>query len=222
MSSSAEGVVVPSQNAIPPPQYSAPSALSSFFHPPSFDDVMRQSDFDDPGRLPTYQSRQLGRYHPYWPFRPPSPHRDDITRYFNTVYDEEYVPLDVPPRVASTLPIASFPPVRVAPCTPALVPVVPRETQRPVSFLALPPPRTLQMTWSADVALEDEHRRRIYRLRAVMLQFLMAVRRAIELSTVEEPAVDAEMAALVALFDRTVENEEEDDDPTVATNVDAA
>ncbi|RDB29248.1 hypothetical protein Hypma_015294 [Hypsizygus marmoreus] len=217
MSSSTEGLVVPSQNAVPvfdpPPKYSAPSALTSFFHPPSFDDVMRQSDFDDPGRLPTYQSRQLERYHPYWKYRPPSPSRNDITRYFNTIYDEEYIPLDVPPRVEPTVP-PPFPAITAVPLAPAFVPIVSRETQSgPIAFPALPQPRPVQMTWNHEGGTEDEHRRRIYRLRAVMIQFLMAVRRAIEMSAVEEPVVDAELAALMTLFDRSVGDEREDSEP---------
>jgi hypothetical protein len=51
----------------------------SVFQLPTFEQVMGVYEYEDSLRLPTYQARQLGRYHPYQRFhRHPSP---EIDRY---------------------------------------------------------------------------------------------------------------------------------------------
>lgn len=107
-----------------PPQYTEATRLH--FRIPSYEEVMSLYEFEDSLRLPTYQSRQLGRYHPYWRFRPtPSPQLDE-TRYYvgaspapnmrllstlpiqNTIFDDEYEPLDIPPFVPPTALVCMF------------------------------------------------------------------------------------------------------------------
>ncbi|KAG5650678.1 hypothetical protein H0H81_011398 [Sphagnurus paluster] len=65
-------------------------------HLPSFDQVMTLYEYEDSIRLPTYQTRPLRRYHPYWRVRPVTHVCDEITRYHNTVFDESYELLEVP------------------------------------------------------------------------------------------------------------------------------
>jgi len=55
-----------------PPQYPGFNVLDECtqhrppaFQIPTFDEVMALYEFEDSLRLPTYQARQLGRYHPY-------------------------------------------------------------------------------------------------------------------------------------------------------------
>ncbi|KAG5650679.1 hypothetical protein H0H81_011399 [Sphagnurus paluster] len=64
--------------------------------PPSFEEVMALYAYEDTIRLPTYQTRSLRRYHPYWQVRPVGVVYDGITRYYNTIFDESYEALEVP------------------------------------------------------------------------------------------------------------------------------
>ncbi|KAG5639353.1 hypothetical protein H0H81_003497 [Sphagnurus paluster] len=56
----------------PPPRYPGTDVdvstgnLLNQFHLPSFHDVMALYEYEDSIRLPTYQTRPLRRYHPYW------------------------------------------------------------------------------------------------------------------------------------------------------------
>lgn len=86
---------------------------------PTFQEVMLTYEYEDSMRLPSYQGRQLGRYHPYLRRSPPRLEGpSSMTRYMvhlsfspplnvcfpsdlkslpqNTIYDEECVFLEVP------------------------------------------------------------------------------------------------------------------------------
>ena len=58
------------------------------FQIPSFDEVMALNEFEDSLRLPTYQARQLGRYHPYRrPFVVDRSEEHDVTKYIVRLYN---------------------------------------------------------------------------------------------------------------------------------------
>jgi len=61
---------------------------------PSTDEVT-SSDKSDPSRLPSYRETRRYRYHPY--SRPIPVLVNEEDRLLNTIYDDEYVVLNVPP-----------------------------------------------------------------------------------------------------------------------------
>ncbi|TFK40945.1 hypothetical protein BDQ12DRAFT_678637 [Crucibulum laeve] len=83
----------------PFPQNAQPKSEEPFL--PSFSEAVAQSERYT-NRLPAYRASHRLRYHPYPRYA--SPLHFDENAFFNTVYDEEHVVLDVPPRQPAVVP----------------------------------------------------------------------------------------------------------------------
>ncbi|KAG5650677.1 hypothetical protein H0H81_011397 [Sphagnurus paluster] len=176
----------------PPPQYLDTEVVpavtepnQSLMHLASFEDVMVLYEYEDSIRLPTYQSRPLWRYHPYWRVRPVTPVCDGITRYYNTVFDESYEALEVPPLNVPTVPTAGLElagnihPREVAEQLEVRIPPA------PIGLPPLPPVEHVENEnpFSAVVDVQEQHQLRIHRLWHLIPEFLVIVMRAIEAVT---------------------------------------
>ncbi|KAF5377478.1 hypothetical protein D9615_005208 [Tricholomella constricta] len=172
----------------PPPQYPAANQ-PHHFHIPSFNDVMALYEYEDSIRLPTYQARTIRRYHPYWRIRPATPfERDNSARYFNTIFDESMVELDVPaaaPRRVPT-PYQAAAAAQGHETTGRLEALIP---PAPLGPPPLPPAPAGALAHVAaqgrgaedeTVDMDEQHRRRVHRLWYLIPEFVVAVMQALE------------------------------------------
>ncbi|KAG6866790.1 hypothetical protein C0991_008726 [Blastosporella zonata] len=168
----------------PPPPYPGPNPLyTSAFAIPSFDSVEGLSEFEATGCLPTYQGRPIRRYHPYLRPRPAS-RRNDESRFYNTIFDEEFVLLEFPPTPPSALV-----PVALAPPTATAAPIA------PIAAAIATVNHADDATTADQVrALEEEHRRRVLWLWYVIFAFILAVSRALARDS-QDAAAQAPAAA---------------------------
>lgn len=165
---------------------------------PTFQEVMLTYEYEDSMRLPSYQGRQLGRYHPYLRRSPPRLEGpSSMTRYMNTIYDEECVFLEVPsfapPRNAL---IAAPEAPRIGADVAAQVPpIVLNLPQNPVAGQGRQQLGEVRVNWFGD---------------SVMETFIQGVRHAImaEAGANTDPAQNREPAA------------QSGDDVTVETDLD--
>lgn len=72
---------------------------------PSFEQAMLTYEYEDSMRLPTYQGRPLGRFHPYRRCFPYRLEQSSYLRFLNTIYDEEGIFLGAIPPLSP--PVAS-------------------------------------------------------------------------------------------------------------------
>ncbi|KAG5648150.1 hypothetical protein DXG03_006104 [Asterophora parasitica] len=189
----------------PPPEYAAlgsdPHVVARqphHFHLPSFEEVMVVYEYEDSIRLPTYQTRPIRRYHPYWRIRPsPEPLE---RRYFNTIYDEEMVELNVPALEAPSNGHGSTPYHSAAALTgPVDRLEIPPSPQGPpplppvaVPLRAPVPAPVLEHDAAEDdtLNLQEQRRRRMHRLWYLIPEFVKTVMEAWEAApqVVDRPA----------------------------------
>ncbi|KAG5648149.1 hypothetical protein DXG03_006103 [Asterophora parasitica] len=170
----------------PPPEYAAHSndpvhavTRQHQLYLPSFDEVMALYEYEDSMRLPTYQARPIRRYHPYWRVQVrPTPEQLHETRYFNTIYDEEMVELDVPAREAPSNPRVPTPyhsgAARTGPLDRLEIPPIPQ---------GLPPLPPVAAPFPAEgdpLNLEEQRRHRLYQLWYLIPEFVKTVMEALE------------------------------------------